>query len=100
VFSCDDGDDGAVWHKVGGSETLRLDPIGAVVFRHGVQRPEVERSPGEAVIVQPALFTGDGLLINSCHRGEHEGRYGGPSAAVRLLDGAGQRLADASSGFA
>jgi hypothetical protein len=100
VFSADGDDDHAAWHEVGGATPLSLDPLGAVTFAHGLAGAEAERAGRDTLWVQPKLRTGDGLLVNSCSRGETERTWGGEHATIELRAAAGTRLQTATSGFA
>ena len=56
---------------------------------------------GESLSVQPRLYTGHGLLINTCYRGTQQSAgYGGPNARIALLTTDGTPLAESQSGFA
>lgn len=87
------------WHTVGKDETTRVDPLSGLGLDVGLQSEAGIR--GEFVHLQPRLTTADGLLINSCWRGQHTGfGHFGPSASIRLVDARGSQLDTAKSGFA
>ena len=68
----------------------------------GVAADPCRVRPGDEVRVQPALYTGDGLLIVTCYRGSPTTPAGdsGTTAAIALRDTGGRPLATARSGFA
>jgi hypothetical protein len=102
VFSDNGGRLPHKWYTVdkGGSQTI--DPIGELELRPGLSSKRATCQPGATLTVQPELFTGDGLLINTMYRGQEESRYGygACSALVELVTTDGRVLESQSSGFA
>ena len=91
------------WHELTKDQELILDPIGKVRFALEIDKAQRISKPGEAIRVQPQLFTADGLLINSCWLGDSEevSRYGNHKhCTVKLTDAKSQLLETQSSGFA
>jgi hypothetical protein len=88
------------WHKLARDATLALDPVGKLAFSAEAGE-KGECQAGESLTVRPALYTGDGLLIERAYRGPFGDRGDqGCSGLVNLM-GAGDRvLGSASSGFA
>ena len=98
VFSRSGGRTDQPWHEVESGRTLELDPIGKLDFLIEGHDPGTSRQPGASILVNPRLYTQDGLLINTCTRGEFD--FGGPSAQIRLLGAKGAVVDNSSSGFA
>jgi hypothetical protein len=68
----------------------------------GVEHEGQSVPAGDDIPLRPRLFTGDGLLINTCFRGSptSPGGHDGQGADIQLT-GAGERaLGVACSGFA
>jgi hypothetical protein len=102
VFSEPGGRETLAWHALARDGELVLDPIGKLDFRVEVKSDEPRPKPGDALSARIWLFSGDGLLINSCYRGTSDGawRGTGPRAFCRLLGSSGAVLEQADSGFA
>lgn len=103
VFSRVGVDADTRWHELKKDQELILDPIGKLRFALEIDKDQRTRKPGEPIHVQPKLFTGDGLLINSCSQGDAEevSRYGNHRhCRVSLSDAKNQALDVQSSGFA
>src|SRR5262249_49478942 len=99
VFN-DNGGKGPRWHRLDKGGELKLDPIGQLAFQAAVDDGKLVCKPGESLNVRPALYTGDGLLIERAYRGPFAERGEGCAGSVRLL-GLGDRVLDeARSGFA
>src|SRR5262249_34151442 len=98
---CDNGGRPPRWHKLSRGGTVSVDAVGKLDFTASAGEGG-KCKPGESLTVRPALYTGDGLLIERAYRGEfaadsyEQGRAGhGP------VRGKGERQLDAaSSGFA
>jgi hypothetical protein len=100
VFS-DNGRSGEVlWYKVAKDGILAVDPVGRLKMT--VELEEENARPDAGLRVNPALYTGDGLLIVTAYRGSPTvtASADGPGADVSLLDGAGRALDTTRSGFA
>ena len=72
-------------------------------FALDIEKDQLIRKPGELIRVQPQLFTGDGLLINSCSLGDSEevSRYANHRhCTIKLSDAKNQLVDIQSSGFA
>ncbi len=103
VFSRVGVDADTRWHELKKDQELILDPVGKLRFGLDIEKSQRIRKPGEAIRVQPQLFTADGLLINSCSIGDSEEvlRYGNHKhCTVKLSDTKNQLLDVQSSGFA
>ena len=103
VFSRIGVDADTRWHELKKDQELILDPIGKLRFVLEIDKDQRTRKPGEAIRVQPQLFTADGLLINSCSVGEAEevSRYGNHRhCTVKLSDAKLQVIDRQTSGFA
>jgi hypothetical protein len=89
------------WYKVEKDAVVSIDPIGTPIFELKLSNQTSAVRPGEDVALQPALFTGDGLLIVVAYCGNPV------SPAVQEILGAritlmttdGKSLATAHSGF-
>jgi hypothetical protein len=99
-FLFSDTDDRAAWHAVARDHLCSIDPIGQLELKPGLKGRTYR--PGNDINLQPALFTGSGLLINSAYRGQQAGfgGYGGPGALISLCESGGNQLSTAFSGFA
>jgi hypothetical protein len=103
VFSRVGVDADTCWHELKKDQELILDPVGKLRFGLDIEKNQRVRKPGEAIGVQPQLFTADGLLINSCSIGDSEevSRYGNHKhCTVKLSDTKNQLVDVQSSGFA
>ncbi len=98
VFS-DNGQETKRWYKLERDAEIEIAPLEKLEFFTGCQAKSRCR-PGEAISVQPQLFTADGLLINTCYRGSHDTGRDGVTAQIRLENAVGQSLSSALSGFA
>ena len=89
------------WYKVEKDAVVAIDPIGTPAFELKFREQTSAFRPGEDVAIQPALYTGDGLLIVVAYCGDPV------SPAVQEILGArivlrtadGKTLATAHSGF-
>jgi hypothetical protein len=100
VFN-DNGGKSPRWHTLTKDNRLTLDPVGALDFAAEVGGGQAECRAGDTLSVRPALYTGDGLLIERAYRGQYAANPfgGGCGGTVQLL--AGDRALDsAHSGFA
>jgi hypothetical protein len=102
VFSDNGGKPEQRWYKVEKGATAAIDPIGTLEMKTGLDDGSKAPKPGDEVKLQPQLYTGDGLLINTCFRGSlaSPAAYDGPGAEIVLAATDGQPLARARSGFA
>jgi hypothetical protein len=89
------------WYKVEKGGTTAIDPIGVLEFKTGTEGMAPMRR-GDNLRVQPQLFTGDGLLIVTCYRGDlaNPTADDGTGAVIALATPDGRTLASAHSGFA
>src|SRR5262249_40323027 len=101
VWNCVFGDHGSTtqrWHRVAKNATVSLDPIGRLDF---AIETEKSSKAGENLNVRPALYTGDGLLIERAYRGvDDRSDPFSCSGKGTLLDSASNPLASTPSGFA
>lgn len=104
IFSDDDGKPRYKWYKVETGGTIEIDPVGQLEMHTGL---EVHRKPiraGDDIPLQPRLYTGDGLAINTCFRGSPAtpggGDGDGQGAEITLCGTGQQPLGVARSGFA
>jgi hypothetical protein len=95
---CDNGGKAHRWHAVAKNATVSLDPIGKLDF---IVETEKTCKAGTNMQVRPALYTGDGLLIERAYRGmDNRSDPYSCSGKVTLTDSAGTTLESARSGFA
>jgi hypothetical protein len=101
VFT-DNGGKGDRWHVLKKDGTLALDPVGGLEFVCGVQKEKDECRAGDALFVRPALYTGDGLLIERAYRGPFQSSPFDSGAGGRIvLRGADGAVLDSGTcGFA
>ncbi len=89
------------WYKVDKDAAITIDPIGTPALELKLSDQTRTAAPGEDVGVQPALYTGDGLLIVVAYCGNPVS----PAvqeilgARIALLSAAAKPLATAHSGF-
>jgi hypothetical protein len=100
VFSRVGVDADTRWYEVKKDQELILDPVGKLRFALDIDKSQLTRKPGEAVRVQPQLFTGDGLLINSCSLGDADSYDRHRRCTIKLSDTKDQVFEAQSSGFA
>lgn len=101
VFS-DNGRRGEpAWHEIADGQSLALDPIGDLELTINLDQ-STPTSPGDELGLQPALHTGDGLLIVTAYRGTPTSSAidGGAGAQISLTSADGRPLGSAHSGFA
>jgi hypothetical protein len=98
----DNGGKGHRWHRLDKGGTLTVDPVGILEFTAAVGDGKAKISAGETVSVRPALYTGDGLLIERAYRGRFQSGPGdsGCGGKISLRDEKGGSLASAHTGFA
>jgi hypothetical protein len=97
----DNGGKGHRWKRLDKDGSLTVDPIGGLDFSANVNEGQAECRAGASVFVRPALYTGDGLLIERAYRGRFESTaYGGCSGRIALLGPGKQALDSATTGFA
>jgi hypothetical protein len=102
VFS----DDGTTlprkWYKVEPGRSQTIDPVGKLTLLTGLGEEERASRSGETLRIQPQLYTGDRLLINTAYRGDQAPAeaYRTCSAEVILSAMDGQILDAHGSGFA
>lgn len=102
IFSDDDGQPRHKWHKVEPGSTIAIDPVGQLEMHTGLELKGMPVRAGDDIPLQPRLYTGDGLSINTCFRGSPATPAGddGQSALINLRGTGQQPLAVARSGFA
>ncbi|MBX6311907.1 MAG: hypothetical protein IRY99_03150 [Isosphaeraceae bacterium] len=90
-----------VWYKVEAGRVLELDPVARLELSAEIPEPPAERQPGAPVMIQPRLYTGDGLLINSGSRGapDNPASERPTTARVELRSTGGATWDAATSGF-
>jgi hypothetical protein len=98
----DNGGKGPRWLSLAKGATLAVDPVGALDFSASPGEGSDTARAGDTLFVRPALYTGDGLLIEKAYRGAFQG---GPSdsgcrGVIALLGDGGRALDSATTGFA
>jgi hypothetical protein len=89
------------WYKADKNAVVTIDPIGALRFEIELRDAIARGKPGEDVTLQPALYTGDGLLIVVAYRGNpvSPATQETLGAQITLAGAASKPLATAHSGF-
>jgi len=89
------------WYKVEKDAAITIDPIGTPSFELKLKDPTSVAGPGEDVALQPALYTGDGLLIIVAYCGNPVSPAAQEvlGARIALMTTDGKALATAHSGF-
>ena len=101
VFSDNGGRPEQKWYKIERDGSVVIDPIGRIELLTGLGDNASTCRAGESLSVQPRLYTGDGLLINTCYRGLQQAiGYGDPSARIALVSTDGTPIGETQSGFA
>ena len=92
---------GPRWYKVAKDAAVTIDPVGKPSFELVRFDSNATGTPGEDIVVRPALYTGDGLLIvvGYCERPVSPATQEQLAAQVNLLKTDGQTMATAHSGF-
>jgi hypothetical protein len=98
----DNGGKGHHWHDLKKDAELALDPIGTLDFAAELNDGKPSCRAGSRIDVRPALYTGDGLLIERAYRGVFvSGSFGGGcSGHIKLISPDERKLDSAVSGFA
>jgi hypothetical protein len=104
VFSDDGGRPDHKWYNVEKGCTIEIDPVGKLLLETSLEDRGTTFSAGQDIALQPRLYTGDGLLINTCFRGSPAtpGGSDGQGADIKLQgrEVPPQTIAVACSGFA
>jgi hypothetical protein len=104
IFSDNGGRPDHQWHKVEKGRTVEIDPIGKLTLETSLDDQGKTFPAGDDISLQPRLFTGGGLLINTCFRGSPTtpGGHDGQGADIKLrgTQTQPQTLGVACSGFA
>jgi hypothetical protein len=102
IFSDNGGKPDHRWHKVEKGAAVAIDPVGTLEMETGVESPAKALRAGDDINLQPKLYTGDGLMINTCFRGTPAtpGGHDGAGAEITLTGTGPGSLAVARSGFA
>jgi hypothetical protein len=104
IFSDNGGTSDHKWYRVEKGRTVEIDPVGKLVLETSLENQEKSYPAGDNIELQPRLFTGDGLLINTCFRGSPAtpGGHDGSGADIKLrgTETQSQALGAACSGFA
>jgi hypothetical protein len=102
IFSDNGGKPDHRWYKVGKRAAVEIDPVGVLEMQTGVEADAKGLRAGDDLPLQPKLYTGDGLLINTCFRGTPTNPSGddGPGAEIKLTGTDARSLDVARSGFA
>jgi hypothetical protein len=89
------------WYKVAKDAAVTIDPVGKPRFELVRFDNNATGRPGEDVVVRPALYTGDGLLIivGYCGKPVSPATQEVLAAQVNLLNHDGRTMATAHSGF-
>ena len=101
IFSDNGGKPDPKWYAVAKNQQVPIDPIGSLEMGLNLAERGKPIKAGEDLSVRPALYTGDGLLINAAYRGTPtsaaaQERLG---ALTTLATTDGQTLSTAHSGF-
>jgi hypothetical protein len=102
IFSDDGAKQEYKWYRVEKDDALEIDPVGQLVLETGVDDRGKSVAPGDDISLQPKLYTGGGLLINTCFRGSPTtpGGHDGQGADIKLTSAGNQSLGVTCSGFA
>jgi hypothetical protein len=102
IFSDNGGTPEHKWYPVKKGGNVEIDPVGKLVLQTSLEDQGKTFPAGDDIPLQPRLYTGDGLLINTCFRGSPTtpGGHDGQGADIKLLGAQRQTLALACSGFA
>jgi hypothetical protein len=89
------------WQYLAKDATLNLEPVGKLDFTLTAGDGN-SCAPGDSLSVRPALYTGDGLLIERAYRGPFQSNPfdSGCHGRIILLDTQGKSLDAAQTGFA
>jgi hypothetical protein len=89
------------WYKVDRGAIVTIDPVGTPVFELILKDHKTTSCPGDDVSLQPALYTGDGLLIVAAYCGNPVSPAVQETlgARIALAGSDGHSLATAHSGF-
>lgn len=98
TFSREGGVSEKDWLSVVAGGTVEFDAIGELVMNVALER--AARGEENSLSLQPQLFTGSGLLINSCQIDGASGYNAGPQCQVSVDTLDGKALGKSSSGFA
>jgi hypothetical protein len=101
VFSDGLWSHGPHWYKVAKHAAVTIDPVGKPSFELVRFNSNARATPGEDVVVRPALYTGDGLLIivGYCGKPVSPATQELLAAQINLRNTDGQTMATAHSGF-
>ena len=101
TFSDDDGKPDQKWYKIDDGDAIEIDPIGRLELHAGLKLEGKPALAGDDITLEPKLYTGDGLSINTCFRGSpaSPGGQDGQGAEITLCGAGQQTLALARSGF-
>lgn len=101
VFSRSDAIDDDDWTEVVADSEISLEAVGQTTFV--LQVTQDHARPGDQLTVSPRLYTQGGLLVNLSCRGPQIGSFDDSRTHipcdVRLVNGAGETLSSARSGF-
>ena len=95
IFSDDGGTREYKWYRVEKDRALEIDPVGQLVLQTGVEDRSKTVTSGDDISLQPKLYTGGGLLINTCFRGSPTtpGGHDGQGADIKLTGGTRDQVA-------
>jgi hypothetical protein len=102
IFSDNGGKPDHTWYEVEKGGSVEIDPIGKLEMQVGLASDAKPPRAGADIVLEPKLYTGGGLLINTCFRGSpvSPASEQGPGPEIKLSGTDGQPLAAARSGFA
>jgi hypothetical protein len=102
IFSDNGSKPQAKWYSLGKDVQLAIDPVGAMEMELSITDKAKTAKAGEDILLQPLLYTGDGLLINVAYRGTpvSPSAQENLGASITLATTDGQTLGTAHSGFA
>jgi hypothetical protein len=97
----DNGGKSYQWRTLVQNGSLVVEPVGSLDFSVSIGDGKTEFRPGDSVTVRPALYTGDGLLIERAYRGIVVNIFdSGCSGQIALVGSDGSVLDSSHSGFA
>jgi hypothetical protein len=87
------------WFDLARNSTVEVNPLDRLIL--DVEGVDERCQPGQSISVRPRVYTGDGLLINTCilHSAGRSSDMNASCALVELSSSDGKPLSSATSGF-